>query len=694
MKNILCVLVFFASLLIFSPDFSYSLEREYAYSGAYIDDDRDPDEEDEDGNNIYYYSSNELCYNCFNEACFYGMPSIHEKELDIHAIPPALRSLYDECAACCNHKIYSGYLHFRYKGDYPFLKRQIAYSKKYPQYQAYWPETSHKAEKISDIAVILFEDLIDSTALKKVTSQSRLSKNFITDSWYFERLRSITLPRSLSACCFRFSDFYKICKDLENFSNKYFSDKECALIQEKIYAILDRLCGLFLEMYQESLLLHPTEEIQSEIYFIDLLYAKERDLKIRKESQRLEKIEFSPFESQKNPFKNHRNQTLNYKSFSLDNSNALPDWLIGDYWLYEGIRCNDLFLHSDAVIYLTAAIVKDPLNIEAYQERSHAYFEMGNLDLAIDDYKKVKQLEISNKTSIINQIDSFFEDEENDQGVYFINPKSKGMMDYSGGFFVGVTKGGSVSVVEFAPSTWSCCKGILHGLWCFACSPKEVSGDLVNASYELVQFIKENTARECLEVMIPEMKELCENWGVLSDYERGSKTGYIIGKYGVDILAPGAALKGIKKYQQLKRLNSMFTIECCIASQEKKAKILDASLKHASARTIVAESVKSGKIVPKNANVIPHVMQKKHAWDKLVKLSGNKAEDFAKVSSLLEESGILSEKNILRTREFYNGKIIRSDYKIIINNFEVQAVFEKQAGNELFFLKDAWVAIK
>ncbi|CCB90795.1 putative uncharacterized protein [Waddlia chondrophila 2032/99] len=87
-------------------------------------------------------------------------------------------------------------------------------------------------------------------------------------------------------------------------------------------------------------------------------------------------------------------------------------------------------------------------------------------------------------------------------------------------------------------------------------------------------------------------------------------------------------------------------------------------------------------------------MQKKHAWDKLVKLSGNKAEDFAKVSSLLEESGILSEKNILRTREFYNGKIIRSDYKIIINNFEVQAVFETQVGNELFFLKDAWVAIK
>jgi len=87
-------------------------------------------------------------------------------------------------------------------------------------------------------------------------------------------------------------------------------------------------------------------------------------------------------------------------------------------------------------------------------------------------------------------------------------------------------------------------------------------------------------------------------------------------------------------------------------------------------------------------------MQGKHAWNKLVKISGNKTEDFARVSSLLEESGILSEKNILRTRELYNGKIIRSDYKVIINDFEVQAVFETQAGSELFFLKDAWVVTK
>lgn len=685
------------SFLIFitHPSVSYSLERDYAYSGGYIGDGRYPEDEDEDGTYIYYYDSDELCYYHINEACFCCIPAGYRKEVDINTIPSVVEGGYGECAACYDRAVYSGYLHFRYKEDYPFLKRQIEYSKKYPQYQSYWPETSVKAEKISDIAVILFEDLIDKTALKKIKNKSNLSNNFITDSWYFERLGSFTLPRSLSACCFRFTDFYIVCKDLEHFSSAYFSDKETALIQEKTCAILDRLSGMFLEMYNESLALHPTAEIQNEINFISLLYANDRDIKIGKGNGRVERAKHSSSYLLNKFYESRPSQESEVKVVSGKQA-PLPCWLIGDYWFYEGIRCNDLFLYSDAVTYLTAAIEKDPNNIEAYQERAHAYFELGNLELAIEDYKVAKQSLLNKKGKIIitGQTEYYFCDGENDQESYVINPEPKGMMDFSGGFCVGISKGGSDSLVEFVPSTWSCCKGILHGVWCFACSPKEVSGDVINTSYELVKFIKENTARECLEVVVPELKELCLNWDSLSDYDRGSKTGYIIGKYGVDILAPGAALKGIKKYQQLKRLNSMFTIECCVASQAKKAKILEASYKHSSARTIVVESVKSGKIVPRNANVIPHVMQEKHAWDKLIKISGNKTEDFARVSSLLEEAGIFSEKYLFETEKFHNGKIIRSDYIKVINGYEVQACFETYTETNQTFIKDAWVVKK
>ena len=682
-------------LITLSPSISYSLERDYAYTGSYLDDDRDPDEENEYGDYIYYYNSNKLCYRCFDRACWYSFPLEHEKELDISVIPPISNQAYNECSSCYdNPAIYSGYLHFQYKGNYPFLKRQVEYSKKYPQNQAYWPETSYRAEKISDIAVVLFENLIDSTALKRVKQRSNLSNNFITNSWYFESL-GFTLPRSLSACCFRFSDFYQVCKDLVQFSQTYFSEEESLLIEEKTDLILDKLCGMFLEMYEESSSFHPTAEIQSEIKFIELLYSPKKDVKVRvyqKEKVYLNEDQYFAREAKIDIFENQQNKRLKVKDFSSD-SNALPDWLIADYWLYEGIKCNDLFLHSEAITYLTATIKKDPSNIEAYQERIHAHFEMGNLSLAIEDYNKLKHLEsLQNKFSF-NQFGYTANNDSNQRG-YIVNPKPKGMVDYSGGFCVGISKGSGIAVVEFVPSTWSCCKGILHGLWSFACSPTEVSKDLINTSYELVEFVKENTAKECLEAVVPELKDLCINWDTLSDYERGNKTGYIIGKYGVDILAPGAVMKGVKKYRQLKRINSMFTVECCIASEAKKAKILEASSKHAAIRATISESVKTGKIVPRNANVISHIMQEKHSWNKLINISGNKTEDFAKVSALLEELGILSEKHLFESEKFHNGIIIRSDYKKIINGYEVQACFETYTETNQTFIKDAWVITK
>ena len=56
----------------------------------------------------------------------------------------------------------------------------------------------------------------------------------------------------------------------------------------------------------------------------------------------------------------------------------------------------------------------------------------------------------------------------------------------------------------------------------------------------------------------------------------------------------------------------------------------------------LVESVKKGKIFIKNSNVQYHVMQPKHAWDELLKLSGNVEDDFKKVAALLEENNILN----------------------------------------------------
>jgi len=687
---------------------SHSLEREYSYDGCHINGGPDCEGVDEYGNNMYIYDSSELCYECFRQACWgrdwrrYPLKCLDE--IDIESIPSSDFHDYG-CRTCRNLPIYAGYFHFRYKGGYPFLKRQINYVKKYPNFEAYWPETSIKAANISDIAVTYFKNLTDNTALNKVKYNPELSDSFVIDSWYFK------YSDLDSVCCFRFSDYYLVCSDLLQYSEQHFSKEEFFQIEDKVCTILDRLSDLFLDVYKESLLLHPTEEIQNEINFIYLIHCSESEIGGKAERSKVTPTNFNRCARQfsLDPFNTYDHGCCNSRIIHTDPS-SIPEWLIGDYWLHEGIRLNNLYLHSEAISCLTAVINNNPSNIIAYEERLHAHFEMGNLELAIEDYHKIKELERNKKKKKLT-LGRVFDDSYMDhydsiqflnsvsmldtiEAGYGVNSDPKTMIDFTRGFCVGTVRGGSVAVVEFVPSTWSCCKGILHCLWCFACSPKEVSQDLIHASFELVKFIKENTTKECLEVIVPELKDLCLNWDTCSDYDKGCKTGYIIGKYGVDILAPGAVLKGIKKYQRLKRLNSVFTVECCVASKTKKAMILDASSNHSTARAIVSESVKAGKIVPRNANVIPHVMQKKHAWDKLIKISGNMEMDFAKVSSLLEESGILSEKNILRTRVFHNGKIIRSDYKIIINNWEVQAVFDTQAGSKLFFLKDAWVVNK
>ena len=85
-------------------------------------------------------------------------------------------------------------------------------------------------------------------------------------------------------------------------------------------------------------------------------------------------------------------------------ASSLTNRLALDYWVYEGKRYNDLILHVETVNCLSAVIriQKKPLNIDAYQEPFHTYFELGNPALAIEAFKKVNQLETQEKTLYID----------------------------------------------------------------------------------------------------------------------------------------------------------------------------------------------------------------------------------------------------------------------------------------------------
>lgn len=117
------------------------------------------------------------------------------------------------------------------------------------------------------------------------------------------------------------------------------------------------------------------------------------------------------------------------------------------------------------------------------------------------------------------------------------------------------------------------------------------------------------------------MIDLSLNWHKIDDYSKGQKIGYIIGKYGVEIFAPLGAIKGFTKLNALKRANTGLTLEMCLSSSAKQAKILEKSSEFVVKREAIAqEAIKKSGLLFRNGNDKIHIMQPKHAWDKLIQL--------------------------------------------------------------------------
>jgi tetratricopeptide (TPR) repeat protein len=104
-------------------------------------------------------------------------------------------------------------------------------------------------------------------------------------------------------------------------------------------------------------------------------------------------------------------------------------------------------------------------------------------------------------------------------------------------------------------------------------------------------------------------------------------------------------------------------------------------------------ATKIDKIFVRNLNTKKHIMQPKHAWDKLIKLTGDIEEDCKKVVKLLEDNQIFLEKYRLGPiRKFED--FIRYDQQMTINGYEVRAIFNEYLETEEIFLNDAWIITK
>lgn len=544
----------------------------------------------------------------------------------------------------------------------------LNYCYKHKNCRCYWPEYSSEAAQISDLAYSLFDNLFTSSPLSKMTDKDYFRGDvFLYFSPSFSSISRHALVVYFIGQQFLFSDYYNVCKDIEIYVERshHYTAEQVAEIKDRLSEILEALYPHFLDLYTACYKKHPHDEIAQEVQVMKLL---SNDENIYAES--CSKTKAFPFKRVRKP------DQKKYQNKEFYN---------GDFLLEQGIMLNNLLLHKEAISILTLEITSEEEFYEhglafpdVYLERAFAYFETGQIDLALKDYEKAKK-----KQPFILYLKSILP-----RDIYI--PKDK--IAFSKGLISGIKEGVKVSAIEFVPSLYTSLKGMVFGLWAFVCSPSEVSQEVITTAYSIGTFISNHTKMECLECVVPEIRELSISWNTIDDHVKGQKIGYIIGKYGIDIFASIGSLKAINKIRALKRANTMLTLEACATSTESEAVILRESAKRADLRKkLVAATIKKGKIAVKSPNVKYHVMQEKHAWKEVIELSGDVEKDFDKVAALLEENNILSSEFIVRSRKFHEGKVIRTDYKKLINGHEIEATFESYVENKEIFLKDCWV---
>lgn len=230
-----------------------------------------------------------------------------------------------------------------------------------------------------------------------------------------------------------------------------------------------------------------------------------------------------------------------------------------------------VYLYHKAIESLSLAIERDPNNKEAYFHRAIAYFEVGDFNQALRDYLfSEKSKEVSGVTAKISN-------------------------EFYQALLGGLTIGGRESLTDFFPSLWHSAKGIGHTLWIFAEHPVDTTINFANLCYEMADSTAEFFAAfdwDTAEEYAVEFRQLMEGFKSLSETEKGHLIGYSIGRYGLDIFAGGATVKGISALKKLKEANRICNLEAITISNVNKEKIASMALTHASERELFFKNIK------------------------------------------------------------------------------------------------------
>lgn len=241
----------------------------------------------------------------------------------------------------------------------------------------------------------------------------------------------------------------------------------------------------------------------------------------------------------------------------IEYTNQNPDdafFKSSDLCLHLGLTFADALNYSKAIEYYSKAIERNPDNKQAYLERSIAYFETNQINQALEDFKRIdKEL--------------------------LTPPKSTEQIQFGKGFLVGAPQGLTDGFHELPSSLWYSLRGMGQLLWAGVSDPLAVPQKMIQATSQLIEYLKTQNLEQISEKLAPEIAELVKNWDGYDSLTRGQKSGYILGKYGVGVFISCGTAKVVTAYRELKNSNALCSLETMASSQAKKNTICDLSQK-------------------------------------------------------------------------------------------------------------------
>lgn len=247
----------------------------------------------------------------------------------------------------------------------------------------------------------------------------------------------------------------------------------------------------------------------------------------------------------------------------LAKKNGKENLLTSEVFQKQGEAFLEVGLYHKAIESLNTAIAKDPKNLEAYFQRASAYFEVGNFEKSLDDYLNSKKSE------------------------HFV-PYNLAPNEFVNAFSEAAFNGACDAACDFVPSLCNTVYGLGECLWAFGEHPIDSVNNLASAGYEMAEHVVDylkTVDRDKLHEYADELVRLYENFNHLTDHEKGELVGYAVGKYGVDIFAGSAAIKGVSAYKKLKEANRICNLESMTISVSSKEAVISKGLQQYSERS-------------------------------------------------------------------------------------------------------------